>query len=45
MNDKKKKQYVIPEAEVVDFEDEDIVTTSDNGRGEWEAGVTEGWWN
>ena len=34
MNDKnKKKKYVIPEAEIVDFANEDIMTTS--GNAEW----------
>ena len=31
MDDKKKKKYVIPEAEIVDFADEDIIT----GSAEW----------
>ena len=30
MDDKKKKKYVIPEAEIVDFVNEDILTTSGN---------------
>ena len=29
MDDKKKKKYIIPEAEVVDFADDDIITYSD----------------
>ena len=28
MDDKKKKKYVIPEAEIVDFTNEDIITSS-----------------
>ena len=33
MNDKKEKKYVVPEAEVVSFADEDIITLSGNGLG------------
>lgn len=45
MNDKKKK-FVIPEAEIVDFINEDILTVSNNSRGEWDAGEVEPWgWN
>lgn len=29
MNDKKEKKYVIPEAEVVQFANDDIIVTSD----------------
>ena len=37
MNDKKKKkEFVIPEAEVVDFADDDIMTTS--GLANWWSG-------
>ena len=44
MNDKKKKkEFVIPVAEIVDFTNEDIITASDNGKGEWDAGVVEPW--
>ncbi len=41
MDDKKKKKYVIPEAEVIDFAVEDIITESslgflqDGDREEW----------
>ena len=31
MDDKKKKKYVIPEAEVVSFANEDIITLSGEG--------------
>ena len=45
MNDKKKKKYVVPEAEIIEFNKvDDIITTSNNGDGGWEAGVREGWW-
>lgn len=45
MDDKKKKKYSPPEAEIVAFiNDSDIITTSDNGEGGWEAGEKEGWW-
>ena len=37
MDDKKKKKYVIPEAEVLDFVNDDIVTVSDDS-GEWWMG-------
>lgn len=46
MNDKKKKKFIIPEAEVVNFDNEDIITLSNGG----EAGANwltddngEGW--
>ena len=35
MDDKKKKKYVIPEAEVVDFRDDDIITMSNYGTLNW----------
>ena len=35
MNDKKKKKYEKPEADVLDFSNEDIMTTSGNAK----------WWN
>ena len=31
MNDKKKKKYQIPESEIVEFSDEDIITLSSGG--------------
>lgn len=31
MNDKKKKKFIIPDAEVVDFENQDIITLSNGG--------------
>ena len=33
MENKKKKKYLMPEAEIVDFANEDILTTS--GRAQW----------
>ena len=36
-----KKKYVIPEADVVDFTNEDIITASLNGTAEWGDGLTE----
>lgn len=48
MNDKKKK-YIIPEAEVVDFSKEDIITLSSATQNAMEDGLwgdddnTEGW--
>lgn len=33
MEDKKKKRFAIPEAEIVDFVNEDIITES--GKAEW----------
>ena len=45
MDDKKKKKYVIPKAEIIEFNNvDDIITASDNGEGGWEAGEREGWW-
>lgn len=41
---KKKKEYVKPEAEILTFEGDDIITLSDRGTGGWDAGVREGWW-
>lgn len=42
MNDKnKKKKYVIPEAEIVDFANEDIITLSGADRLYWGAGDNE----
>ena len=38
MDDKKKKKYVIPEAEVLDFANDDIMTTSGGDGGEWWMG-------
>lgn len=36
-----KKKYVIPEADVVDFTNEDIITASLNETAEWGDGLTE----
>lgn len=43
MDDKKKKKYVIPEAEVIDFVQDDIITESGNAN--WWGGDNnqEGW--
>ena len=37
MDDKKKKKYVIPEAEIIDFKNEDIITLSilDQAGADW----------
>ena len=35
MDDKKKKKYVIPEADLVEFADEDIITLSGFGALYW----------
>ena len=43
MDDKKKKEYKEPEAEVIVFENE-LDTLVDSGTGDWTAGKTEGWW-
>ena len=39
--DDKKKQYVKPEAEIVEFANEDIITVSDGGTLGWGGGTTE----
>lgn len=39
MNDK--KAFVIPEAEILDFNNEDIITLSDNGLATWDDGTQE----
>ena len=39
MENKKKKKFPIPEAEIVDFANEDILTTS--GKAEWWEGEGE----
>ena len=45
MNDKKKRRFVDPKAEIVDFIDEDIITLSDNeSEGFNKDGYREGWW-
>ena len=36
-----KKKYIIPEAEIVDFTDEDIITASVNELANWGDGLTE----
>ena len=39
MDDKKNKKYVIPEAEIIDFANEDIVTVSSLDRAvRWDEG-------
>ena len=44
MNDKKKKEYKKPEAEILEFPVDDVIVTSLTEDGE-EAGWTgEGWW-
>ena len=42
MDDKKKKTYVDPEAEIINFENE-LDTLVDSGEGNEEAGYQEGW--
>ena len=42
MDDKKKKKYVIPEAEVVNFADDDIITLSSGDTASWGDGTE--WW-
>ena len=44
MDDKKKKKYVIPEAEVVNFADNDIITLSGTDTATWGGGDGEEWW-
>ena len=46
MNDKKKKkEYVVPEADVVEFANEDIITVSSEDTAGWTTGgIREGWW-
>ena len=46
MDDKKqkKKKFVEPEAEIVSFDNDDIITLSAHGAGGWDAGHMEGWW-
>lgn len=41
MDDKKKKKYVIPEAEILDFANDDIITLSGAETAEWGEGE---WW-
>lgn len=43
MDDKKKKKYVIPEAEVLDFANDDIITLSGEDTATWGGGDGE-WW-
>ena len=38
MDEKKKKKYVFPEAIVIDFAKEDVITTSGGDAGEWWMG-------
>ena len=42
--DDKKKKFVIPEAEIIDFSEEDIITNSDNATDnvEWYFGTGDG---
>ena len=42
MDDKKKKKYVIPEAEILDFANDDIITLSGDETAEWGEGAE--WW-
>ena len=49
MNDKKKKIYVVPDAEIVQFADVDIIRTSledgEEATGGWETNNNaEDWW-
>ena len=44
MDDSKEKKYVIPEAEILNFANEDIITLSNNGTAGWTDGEREGWW-
>ena len=42
---KKKKEYVVPEAEVTEFSGDDIITLSNHApNGFKDTGETEGWW-
>ena len=43
--DDKKKKYVIPEAEIVDFVNDDIITKSieEDGAADWDDGTLENW--
>ena len=43
MDDKKKKRYVIPEAEILDFANDDIITLSSGDTATWNDGGE--WWN
>lgn len=44
-NKKKNKKYVVPEAEIVTYSDEDIITISTYVTNGWdEDGDQEGWW-
>ena len=49
MDDKKKKKFIIPEAEVIDFHNNDIITLSDGTQRGMDGGLwgdddnTEGW--
>ena len=48
MDDKKKKKYMIPEAEIVDFSSEDIITASltydsEDAEAGWEEGPYDNW--
>lgn len=42
MDDKKKKKYVIPEAEILDFANDDIITLSGDDEASWGDGAE--WW-
>lgn len=45
MDNEKKKKYLIPEAEIVTYSDEDIITVSSYATLGWdEDGDQEGWW-
>ena len=43
MDDKKKKKFVVPEAEIIDFSEEDIITSSSGeDRDDWGNGLFDG---
>ena len=44
MDEKKKKEFESPEAEIISFANEDIITLSNNGTAGWTDGEREGWW-
>lgn len=43
MDDKKKKKYVVPEAEVLDFANDDIIALSNDDTATWNDGTE--WWS
>ena len=38
-----KKKYISPDAEIIDFSSDDIITLSDNGLAGWDDGNQESW--